>query len=233
MLAKTIQIIAGLLGMAVKSFALALLVLEVGWGVLLASLCFWIAGHGSLIRGIIAAILAFVLVTIVAVVLSTYFAAISVVRKAVADAGIGKIVFDRLFEHVLGVAGDQTHPHSQESLVPVIMPASEVKAKLTAAARLILAEELPSTNLAGPFFWLVKQIEKIAIWATVKVVVKACSKEGDSVNLYDVRDRMAGIIDGQVVNYVKQYFVRIALLLISLASSLAVLVAIGLWLLPG
>lgn len=232
MLSKTLHVIAGLLGHAIKSFVVALVVLEVCWGLVLAGLCFWLASHDSWVQGIIAVVLALLLVTIASVILAGYYAAICVVRKAVVTAGIGKAVFDNLFEHVLGVTGDDTDQQPTKARVPVKVTAGELKSKFNTAARHLLAQEASATNLPAVLFWLARRIEKLAIWATVKVIVKSCSNQGDAVNLYDVRDKLAGVIDDHVVSFVKQYFFRMAMVFIAAASALAILVALVFRLLP-
>lgn len=208
------------------------MVLEALWGVLLAAMCFWIAGNGSTTRGILAAILAFILVTICALIVAVYFACLSVVRKAVSDAGLGRTIFNSLFEYALGVSGEDTGQPSPDAKIRTHMSRDEVEKTLHDAANQVLSAEAPSTQWAGPFFWLAKQIQRISIWATVKVIVKSCSHDGTTVNMFELRDRLASTIDDGVVSYIKQYFTRLAFTAITTVSLVSMLVAYGIRHLP-
>ena len=112
------------------------------------------------------------------------------------------------------------------------MSREQVEETLKNAAKQILSEEPPSIKWAGPFFWLAKQIQRVSIWATVKVIVKSCSHDGNSVNMFELRDRLASTIDDGVVSYLKQYFSRIAFTAILAVSLISMLLALGIRLLP-
>ena len=84
------------------------MILETLWGLLLASLCFWVASQGSTFRGFLAAVFAFILVTACTLVIALYFSSLSVVRKAVSDAALGRSIFDALFDYALGVSRART-----------------------------------------------------------------------------------------------------------------------------
>ena len=232
MIAKSLQIIFGFIGHAIRTFATTLLLLELVWGGLLAVGCFWIAGDDSTIRGILAAGCAILFVTATAILIAVYFSANSVVRKAVNDAGIGRVIFDNLFDRVLGVKGDDTGQRPETARVPTHMSAKEVEDKMNAAAKVILSDDTGRGGWTSPFFWLAKRIQKITVWATVRVIVRYCSKEGDSINLFHVRDQLASVIDQGVVDYVSQYFKNIALAAIFVVTVFAILVAYGIRYLP-
>lgn len=208
------------------------MVLETLWGVLLATLCFWIASEGSVMRGVLAVALAFLLVTACALVIAVYFASLSVVRKAVSDIGLGRTIFDSLFDRALGISGADPGENSESARIPTHMSRDEVEKTLNDAARELLSVDVPSTKWAGPFFWIAKQIQRISIWATVTVIVKSCSHDGTSVNMFELRDRLGSTIDEGVVSYLKQYFTRLAFTVISAVSLFAVLLAWGIRQLP-
>lgn len=231
-LAKSLQIITGLLGTGIRSFALAIMILETLWGVTLAVLCFWIASDGSTIRGILAAGLAFLLVTACALVVAVYFACLAVVRKAVSNAGLGRTIFDTLFEHALGVSGDDSGQKPATAKIGTHYTRTEVEQTLNNAAKHVLSDDLPSTQWAGPVFWLAKQIQRISIWATVKVILKACSNDGTSVNMFELRDRLASTIDDGVVTFLKQYFTRLSLTVVTAVSFVLILAAYAIRQLP-
>ena len=208
------------------------MILETLWGVVLAGLCFWIAHQGSTIRGVLAAGLAFLIVTVCALVIAVYFASLSVVRKAVSDAALGRAIFDSLFEYALGVTGEDNGERPNTAKVPTHLSREEVEETLNNEAKQVLSEEQTSTKWAGPLFWLAKQIQRISIWATVKVIVKSCSNDGNSVNMFELRDRLASTIDDGVVSYLKQYFTRIVFTVVWAVSIISMLLALGIRQLP-
>lgn len=209
-----------------------MLVLETLWGALLAGLCFWIASDGSMLRGILATTLAFLLATACAVVIAVYFASLSVVRRAVSDAALGRTISDSLFKYALGISGDDIGERPGTARIPTHLSHEEVEEILYHAAKRILSEEQPATKWAGPLFWLAKQIQRITIWATVKVIVRSCSYDGKSVNMFELRDRLGSTIDDGVVSYLKQYFSRFAFTVISAVSLISMLLALGVRQLP-
>ncbi|MEM8671532.1 MAG: hypothetical protein AAGG48_28690 [Planctomycetota bacterium] len=208
------------------------MILEALWGVVLATLSFWIASDGSALRGVLAVILTLVLVTVCAFVIAVYFASLSVVRKAVMDVALGRIIFDTLFDYALGVSGDDTGERSANAKVPTHLTREEVEKVLRDAARQVLSNDGPSTKWASPIFWLAKQIQRITIWATVRVIVKSCSQDGQSVNMFELRDRLASTIDEGVISYLKQYFTRLAFSIILAVSLVSTLLAFGIRQLP-
>jgi len=86
----------------------------------LAAVCFWIAGQESTICGILAAILALLMTTVCVLIIAVYFASLSVVRKAVSDAGVGRTIFDAIFDYALGISGEDTgeRTRANEQLPP-------------------------------------------------------------------------------------------------------------------
>jgi hypothetical protein len=95
-----------------------------------------------------------------------------------------------------------------------------------------LSDDPPATRWAGPFLWLAKHVQRITIWATVKVIVKSCSHDGKSVNMFELRDRLASTIDDGVVSHLQGHFTRLALLVILSASLFSVVLAFGIRQLP-
>ena len=208
------------------------MILETLWSLFLAAVCFWIAGQESTICGILAAILALLMTTVCVLIIAVYFASLSVVRKAVSDAGVGRTIFDAIFDYALGISGEDTGERTATAKVPTHMSREEVEKTIRDASKKLLSDQPPSTKWAGPFFWFAKQIQRISIWATVKVIVKSCSHDGKSVNMFELRDRLASTIDDGVVSYLNQYFTRLALILITAVSLISLLLAFGIGKLP-
>ena len=208
------------------------MILETLWSAFLAAVCFWIASQGSTVCGILAATLALLLTTVCVLILAVYFASLSVVRKAVSDAGVGRSIFDAIFDYALGISGQDTGERTATGKIPTHMSREEVEKTIRDASKKLLSDQPPTTKWASPIFWLAKQIQRISIWATVKVIVKSCSHDGKSVNMFELRDRLASTIDDGVVSYLKQYFTRLALMLITTVSLFSLLLAFGIGKLP-
>ncbi len=115
------------------------MVLETLWGVVVALLCFWVASEGSNVRGTLAVVVAMLLVTVCTVVIAVYFASLSLVRKAVADAALGRNIFDALFDHVLGISGADAGEKPVAAKVPTHMSREEIENTLKAASRYLLS----------------------------------------------------------------------------------------------
>lgn len=227
MFAKSLHIIIGLLGTATRSFALAAIAIGVGLEVVLSAIAFGIACQASTERGIVAAILASLVATVCTLAVALYYAALKVACKAVLDIGLGSTICAKLFDYTLGVAGEDPGANSPTAKIPTHMSRDEVQQALTDASKRILSDEPPKPKWAGPGYWLAKQILRISIWATVHVIVYACSRDGDSVNMYELRDRLASTIDERVVALLKRDFKRIAAIGIAVTCLVAVLLAFG------
>jgi len=150
-------------------------------------------------RGIIAVVLAVILVSVCALVIAFYFASLAVVKKAVSDASLGRSLFDTLFDYALGVSGDDTGERPSTAKIPTHMSRAEVEETFNGAAKRILSDETPTTTWARPFFWLARRIQRISVWATVKVIVT-----------------------------LKQHFTRLAFTAIIAISLISIVLALGL-----
>lgn len=232
MLIRSIQVISGLIGHAARAYVLAVLFVEVFVGFALVALSFWVAYDGSLLRGTLAGLVGFLLVTFVALVLAVYYSSLSTAKRAVMDAGIGGVVFNELFDRAFGVHGEENDERTVRAKIPTRLSAAEVKGILDDAARSLLSDRPAASFWSAPAFWLAKQIRKICVWATVKVILKSCSREGNSVNLYELRDRLAAIIDDGVVSWLKACFMRVAVTTTLIVCGITIVLALGIRQLP-
>jgi len=224
-LADTYRIIAGLLGKGIRTFGLTILLIDGVYGLLLAALAFWIAYDGSVLRGTLAVVVSIVMVVVLGFVVALHLAATSTIRSAIADAGLGRKIFDGIFEKALGIVGDDGESTRETAYRPTNMSSQEVETTFSKAANLLLGEEISTGGISGPFFWLAKRIQKIAVWATVRVIVRTCSADGKSVNLFYVRDQLGGVIDERLGVFLKDRSMKLAYLGISLVTLVSVLSA--------
>ena len=128
------------------------MILETLWSLFLAAVCFWIAGQESTICGILAAILALLITTVCVLTIAVYFASLSVVRKAVSDAGVGRTIFDAIFDYALGISGEDTGERTATARVPTHMSRDEVKKTLHNASKNSCPTNHPQPSGLARFF---------------------------------------------------------------------------------
>jgi hypothetical protein len=225
---KAIRGVAGLLGFAIKTFACIHLIIDVLYGGVLALLCFWIAADGSVVRGTIAAVLAVLMAIVVGMLVGLNLTIVMTIGRAVRQAAVGKLVFDQIFVHAMGVTDEQ--PEGARALTQKLhaLPVREVEATLQRAADAMLAEQLEDVRLAGLFFWLARRMQRVVIWVTIRVVVRECaSGRGDDamVDLLVVRDRLAGTIDEQIIGMLREQSFRLVWALMGAVFVVALMLA--------
>ncbi|YCM43981.1 hypothetical protein V2O64_21970 [Verrucomicrobiaceae bacterium 227] len=221
-LANTLRIISQFTGSAFRTFALTLILIDVLYGFVMVAIAYGVASDGSLIRGILASFVVISLVMTVGLLLSFQSAVLNVVRKAIQDHQIGRKIFDTLFDKAL-----KSTPFSESKLT-----SKEVERIFNKAAKNLLHEKFSAADAPGVALWLAKQIQRVTVWATVKVIVKSCSPDGDFVKLEDVRDRLAAVIDQTLLLYLKEHYRRIFFAALGITTSLSILICMGIRQLP-
>ena len=106
LVAHLIRAIVGVAGAGVRTFLLAIVLIDFVYAVLLAGLCFWIASRDAFWKGVVAAIIGGLAVAACGVVVAIQLAVARMIRQAIEEASIGKLTFDALFEIGLGVSDD-------------------------------------------------------------------------------------------------------------------------------
>lgn len=167
----------------------------------------------------------------VAVRLGVFFT----ISRAIRKAAIGRLVFDALFDNLLGVTPD--NPQGDTKLTKALhgLPVKEVEARLNHAAAALLETEVVEATIPGLALWLAAKVQRVFVWATIRVIVSQCTVGGTrdaSVDLLELRNRLAGRIDNLIADWLKRRVTRFTLWLAGLTVALAVLVAIGIRQLP-
>lgn len=224
-LIRTIQGSAGVLTYTLRMFALCHLIIDVGLGLLLAIGCFAIAADGSILRGVLAAIVALVATGFLGTILAFNVAVSLGVARAVREAQLGTKVLQALL--------DEINSGSLEKLDGLKI--TELENKLNSAAKAVIADDDFPVGLAGVSQWLANRIERVVIWATVRVVISQCSSgEGEDrvVDFGRLQELLSGKIDAYIIDLVRSDVRRLSLSLAGAVVSLSALVAYGISKLP-
>jgi len=229
---RIIAVILGLIGTAIRSFAGAMLLLELCWGGFIAFLCFYFAADGSFLRGLLAAVLAIVLVTITAIVLSAGYAAVVTIRRAVKEAGIGRMIFERLFD-LMGI-GERKDVNTGASAgeEPAMISVRELESRLKSAASQMTGRDAKPSIWTAPLVRAAGWIMRVAVMTTVRVVIRSCSADGETVRPSDIRDRLAATIDDRIATFLQEVQVRQSISIVIAITALAGLLALGIRQLP-
>ena len=221
-LANILRIFSQFTGSALRTFALTLILIDVLYGFVMVAIAYWVASDGSVLRGILAGNVVLSLVITVGFLLSFQSAVIKVVQKAIQDHQVGKRIFDALFEKALN-----STEFSESKLTP-----KEVERIFNKAAKNLLHEEFNAADATGAALWLARQFQRVTVWATVKVIVKSCSPDGDFVKLEVVREKLADVIDQTLLLYLKEHYRRIFFATLGIITSLSILICMGIRKLP-
>jgi len=211
--AKTLKVVSGFLGSAVKCFAIAFIVIDIIWGGFLAALAFWWVSQASLWKGILAVIWTIIVMGSLGVTASIQFSVFATVKKAIKEAQLGSRIFEKLIEKSTGISGLIEDP---EQLLTI----PEVERAMNAAAAQILATDDEVMDLTGVMFWFARKMQRVAVWATVRVIVRSCTEDGETVRFNLVQDRLAGVIDQRVIDVITSLSWKIVGQLVALATVL-------------
>lgn len=214
--AKTLKIISGLLGSAVKCLAISFIIIDLLWGGLLAAMAFWWASENSILRGVFAVIWTFIVMGSLGLTASVQFSVFSTVKRAVKEAKLGSRVFEKLIEKSTGISGLIEDPDQ-------LLALSEVERAMNAAADQILASDDQAADLSGVMFWFARKMQRVVVGATVRAVTQSCTHDGETVRFSDVRDRLGGVIDERVIEMISGISWKIVTQLIGLATGLVIL----------
>lgn len=213
---------------SLKAAAATFLCSVVGGGMLFGALAYWLAADGVILRGMAAGAVAVIVAGVLAAALALLTAVTVAVGRLLRDAQLGRRLFDEFFQRGLGVSDDRPGGHLGLTQQVHEMPIEEVKRRLKDLAGLILDIAPAGGALPQSLLWFAEFVGRIAAWATVKVIVRNCTRdgEGDRVDLLALRAKLAGVIDDQIAGIVREYAARIglgcgtcALLVVVLAAS--------------
>ena len=220
--------VGGLLKYALRVFGLTLLAVNLVFGVMLVSIAFWIAADGSLVRGVLAGSLAAILVLILGFIAAFQVTSVLAISRAIEQAAIGRRVFDAVFDIALGVSDEDPGGRFDGTQAVHGMSVADVKARLTSAGDELLRRDEPVSGISGIVRWLATWLQRALVWATVKVIVRSCASGGPNptVDLLELRSKLAGIVDREIADYLKQHATRILVSVAGIVIALSGLAAL-------
>lgn len=218
---QSIRGVSSGLAQGLRALALSLLLLDVLYAFLLALLAFWIAAHGSWIRGVLAGCLALILSIVVGTIISVQIGIVRAAKAVVKRAAVGRLTLDALVQRL---------PISPEAGWTL----DELEASLNDAGRMILGESPPVRLLALPF-WLASKVQRIVVWATVRIILRQASRQHEGsrrIDITAVRDRLADIIDRLILERISEQLTRVTGSLIVFVTLTVAIVALLIRYLP-
>lgn len=219
--------VAGLLKYASRTFILALIAVEGIYGLLLAGVVLWISAAGtSPLRFVLATIVTVSLVLVLGFTVAFQFTLARTIAWGVEQAALGRRVCDALFEITLGV--------TEESASVPSVTLGELQAKLNAAGETLLSQKPVIANSPRMMLWLLSQLQRALVWATVRVILRHCMTYGteELIDPVDLHQRLSSIIDIKVADYLKKHALRSITALFSGVTFLAILIALGIRCVP-
>ncbi len=210
--AKSLKLLSGFLGSAIKSFAIAFIVIDLFWGGFLAAITFWIASQSSLWQGVLAVIWTIIVMSSLGIAASVQFSIFATVKRAVRESQLGSQIFEKLINRSQLIS--EPDP---------LLAVSEIQRAMNTAADEILGQDDGVTDLSSVMFWFARKMQRIAVWATARVIVKSCSEDGETVRFSQVRDRLGKVIDQRVIAFLSGLSWKIVSTLIGLATALVAL----------
>jgi len=202
---STFRGLLGLVGYALRTFFLTAISVAVGLGGILAILSYWIAGDDSVIMGAIAAVVALLVSAGYAIFVAVQLTISMTIRKAIKQAAIGSLVFNGIFDIMLGINDD--NPSGGSGFTKSIhgVTREELEKRMTAAGEEFLRLERIESALPRLVRWLMKKMQSMLVWSVVKVVMlqTALISQGPEIDLLNVRENLAGIIDDKLGDFIR------------------------------
>lgn len=235
MIVDSLRGVAGLFKYAFRTFCLTLFAVECLYGPPLIAIVFWIvAADNSMTRLILALSITVILVMILGFIVSFQFTTTKTISRFIERVAIGQRVFDALFDIILGVSDEYPEGRYSASQSVHGMSVSELEDKLKAAGDLLLSQKVVAATVPRFALWFAEKIQRVLVWATVRVILRSCMAEGPnpSIDLLVLRQKLSDVIDAQIADYLKQHATRMIIALFIGVTILAVLLASGIRFIP-
>ena len=210
----------------IKTFVLTMTVFMMVTPLLIATLAYFVASDGSILRGVAAAGIAFSGSAIVGFVAAQKLAAAKVLQEAVAELAMGRKLLGAIFDMASGVSGD--NPDGDPKLIQKLQGVSldEASEVLNAASDGVV-ERLPGFGLGRLGRGIARRAGRLGSWLTVRVVLRYCATSGedrDRVDLMAARDKLASMIDEMILDELRSQIFRgvMSVLLIVVAVVLVI-----------
>jgi len=224
---KALKGISGGLGFALKMFLVAHLIIDVVFGIVLAILGYLIAADGSLWRGILAVIFGLASAGVLGWILGAQIAISLMIGRLVKEEQIGSQLLTALLKDIDPDLLNESHVDGHT--------AAEMEAKLNEAAKGLLSDMPEANLLTSMSLWLANRMQRILVWATVKVAIHQCG-EGKGpdrrFSMAKLHELLAGKIDDYVLDMIRSDVRKLALYSMSIVASISLLISLGIRQLP-
>ena len=172
-------------------------------------------------------IIAFVVVGVAAVPLSVNLSVVLSIADTIRAKGLARRAMDALFGELLGITEEK--PEGDLELTKKLhgMPVAEARTRLRVAARTLNRNRF-AVALPGPIRWLVRQAQRLVIWATVRVIIAYATRKAaadETVDMLAVRTSLTSVVDNLVTEKVTVGAIRLALL-VGLGACIAAALAL-------
>jgi hypothetical protein len=215
--------IAGFAGYVLRVFITTHLAVDLGFGLVIAAGCYFVAADGSVLRGVLAALLGLVLAVVTGFILSTQVTVSLSIARLVEQTQLGRKALDAL----LRAAG-------RNDVLEKSITVPRLGRLLHDAAKTVADEEVPRGKASRIVGAVSRRVLRVVLWHVARQVLasaqRMCEPDG-TIRLVRVRDELSDVIDRQLVAAVrtrtKQW--SAALLLICAAVALAAAWGIRAW----
>lgn len=218
-----IRAIGGFAGYVLRVFITTHLAVDVAFGLVIAVGCYFVAADGSVLRGVLAALLGLVLAVVTGFILSTQVTVSLSIARLVEQTQIGRKSLDAL----LRVAG-------RNDLLEKSLTVPRLGALLHDAAKTVAAEEVPRGTVSRIVGAISRRVLRVVLWLVARQVLataqRMCEPDG-TIRLVRVRDELSDVVDRQLVaaarTRTKQW--TVGLLIVCAAVALAAAWGIRVW----
>lgn len=172
-----------------RDFVVMMVVIQGVFGLVVSGFAFWMNKDVSLWNGILAAVVAQLLVGGVSFGVSLWFALISSAQQVLRELGFGEMVFDHL-------VGKQEEWGGQD-----LVSVEKLKKSLNKGMKNWFSFCDESGDLSGIMWWVSLQIQRVILMGTFRVIMKRCSEDGVHVSFELMRSKLGGAFNNLLVNY--------------------------------
>jgi hypothetical protein len=219
-----LRALSGYAGYVLRVFVTTHLVVDLGFGLLLAIPCYLIAANGSVLRGALTALLAFVLAVIVGCILSVQVSVSLSIARLVEQTQLGRRSLDVLLRAT-----------RRQDLLDTSLTLPVLGSLLHDAAATVRQDEVPRGGVSRLLAAVSRRVLRVVLRFVARQVLasaqRMCEPDG-TVRLARVRDELSDIIDRQLVDAARARVRQWSLGLLCLCGIVALTAAWGIRQLP-
>lgn len=222
-----------LLGAAIKAF-LRTTVGMVVLALVMLGVSFYLAAEGSVVRGVLAALLALVTCGVFGVTLATKRAAGVALARGLEKAKLGQRGLELVFRRMLGVDDEGTHGDRGGKVARTAenIPLATAEQKLTDAVSELIAAPQKGGGLRGRLQRRLLDSLLTRIQTVTLAELRSADQQGDGVDLIRVRDKLTGRVDELLLSQASGALRKVTVMLVAAAVVLSCAGALAIRQLP-